>query len=421
MEFIYRQCKVKDLIAHVKTKENGHKEVTEMEVEGRKLEPTQRFWTSLQSRFSFSNNIFKYFDHKEVFDRISDVAPNDDLRYVIEKEGDRERLLAVTNPRNVAIQRDDLLGLLKKHGINTEDTDQVWPRLGGSIDPHGIRIGGVGGPMRNDDWQAQKPRIPELTYNEGIVRSVHTPRNSSDFKIAGDDFSNKFVMDTPIDGFGKPSIYLMLLRQICANGSIGYSSVFRSEIALGKGESAFDYALTRAIEGYNNEDGYNALRARFEAATKSWSSVAEINRLYKLLARLHHRKAFKVRSKYLTDEKSGSDGAALMEGSPIIKSFHAMVGDLQRTYGLANLDALSVKRQRTLPAGCRVYEMLNFVSETATHYAKPEGSTALQAFTGDMVASEYDLEGTLDKFGDWRELLISDESAVESLAIAQQK
>ena len=46
-----------------------------------------------------------------------------------------------------------------------------------------------------------------------------------------------------------------------------------------------------------------------------------------------------------------------------------MTGDLQRIYGMANLDALSVKRQRTLPAACKVYDLLNFASEVATHHA----------------------------------------------------
>lgn len=48
-----------------------------------------------------------------------------------------------------------------------------------------------------------------------------------------------------------------------------------------------------------------------------------------------------------------------------------MTGDTSRLYGLANLDALSAKRQRTLPVRCKVYELckvydlLNFAPATA--------------------------------------------------------
>src|SRR5690242_21369888 len=48
----------------------------------------------------------------------------------------------------------------------------------------------------------------------------------------------------------------------------------------------------------------------------------------------------------------------------------------------SNLDALSAKRQRTLPARCKVYDLLNFASEVATHHATPAGERGLQGFVG---------------------------------------
>ena len=44
------------------------------------------------------------------------------------------------------------------------------------------------------------------------------------------------------------------------------------------------------------------------------------------------------------------------DDTPVMYAFGKMTGDLTRVYGLANMDALSAKRQRTLPSACRVYD-----------------------------------------------------------------
>ncbi len=95
-------------------------------------------------------------------------------------------------------------------------------------------------------------------------------------------------MDTPIDGFGQPKIYLSLLRMICSNGAIGYSPTFRSEIPMGKDMA---YCIARALESYDNGDGFAALRQRFEAAQRSWASLFECHQLYKLLVRMVDQRA----------------------------------------------------------------------------------------------------------------------------------
>ena len=76
-------------------------------------------------------------------------------------------------------------------------------------------------------------------------------------------------------------------------------------------------------------------------------------------------------------------------------------------YGLANLDALSAKRQRVLPSRCRVYDLLNFASEVATHHSTPAGSQSLQAFVGTTVADEFDLEGTASKGSEFADLFVA--------------
>jgi hypothetical protein len=221
-------------------------------------------------------------------------------------------------------------------------------------------------------------------------------------------------MCTPIDGYGSPNLYLSLLRIACLNGMIGFSKVFRSSLALGKGADDVTPSLTRALDGFNNDEGYAAIRARIESAGKSWASVYESQQMYKLLVRLHSDRLLDVNDQrlakgttiadLLTTPKAGQTDDTI--GSPIIKAFHRMCGDPAESYGLANLDSLSAKRQRTLPVDCTMYDLINFTTEVASHYADPAGGRLLQAWVGSQISDEYDMEGTKDKFTDFADFLV---------------
>lgn len=369
MRIDYGIAKVNDLQCVLQERKDKRPEVSSVLVAGRPCTPTARFWTSLQARFGFSKNIFKYFSHDEVFNRISEVAPNDRVRYCIEEDGDQSSLLAVTSPAAALIQHDELMALLNRQGT------QEW------------------------------------SYDDGIVRSTHLGRNSNTFQIAGDDFARRFVCDTPIDGFGRPSVFLSLLRMICSNGMVAVAPAFRSEISLGKGESSGPYALERVLTGYSNEEGMVMLQQRIESAAKTWASVAETQRLYKQLARLHNGQAI-----------LGSDGAheVTNEHSAILRSYQALTGDLAEVYGLANLDSLAIKRQQTLPAPCKVYDLVNFASEIATHHAQAGGNRALQGYIGGLISTEYDLEGMGGEYGDFRDFFIKNDQTTETLASLHQ-
>jgi hypothetical protein len=370
--FQYGTTRIKDLSVNTAVDRNGKTQIKEVVLEGEPLEPTKRFWNSLHLRFGFTGNIFRYFSHAEVFNRISEVAANDQVRWCVERNADgRNRLLAVTSPTAALVEHDELVNLL-------------------------------------DKYDAQ-----EVGYSDGVVTSRHAPRMDSGFSVGGDGFQNRFIISTPIDGFGRPSVYLSLLRLICSNGAVGYSPAFRSELSVGRGNEGVAFALTRVLDSFNNEDGYAALRQRFESATKSWASVNEVSKLYKTLARLHSRKEVKTRTAIPV---AGGDGASEVESSPLFGSFHKMTGDLTRIYGLASMDTLSVKRQRTLPTACKVYDLLNFASEVATHHATEAGNRTMQAYIGDLISGEYDLEGTVDRFGDWRDFFIGNDATTSTMA-----
>jgi len=380
--FDYTFASVRDISVNSKADpKSGRRVASEVIVNDEPLQSTERFWTSLYARYGFNKSFFKYFRHDEVFHRIAEVESRDRMRLCIERDPGKgeNRLMAVSNPTKPIVRADDLMETLERYG----GTD--------------------------------------IRYCDGVVESSHMPRNGANtFEVSGDAFTNRFVMSTPIDGYGLPNIYLSLLRQICANGMVGYARTFRSTLALGRGDDDVNYSIVRALEGFGNDEGYAALRQRFEAATQSWASVHEANSLYKQLVKLLARRQI---GRFGSLAAEGTGIRRLLEksevtpsllnhedsvagGSPVITAFHRMTGDTSRIYGLANPDALSAKRQRTLPVKCTVYDLLNFVSEVATHHADDQGSRACQAWLGTLVSSEYDLEASVDTFDEFTDFFL---------------
>ena len=85
---------------------------------------------------------------------------------------------------------------------------------------------------------------------------------------------------------------------------------------------------------------------------------------------------------------------------------------MSELYGLANLDALSDKRKRILPSKARVYDLINFASEVATHHATAEGANRVQAYIGSLIADEFDLEGTATDAPDFDAFFLDESDAV---------
>jgi hypothetical protein len=365
--FDYVLSSISDVEVVTEPDNKGIQRVSHVLLDDEELEPSDRFWNSLMARYQFNRSIFNYFGYDEVFGRISEKEPNDQMRLCIERgetnAGEpRNRLLAVSNPKKPIVGFDDL-------------TDTL------------------------DRYQGR-----DITYSDGIVKSSHTPRaGASNFDVLGDSFKNQFMMATPIDGYGLPNIYLALLRLVCTNGMIAMTKAFRSQLSLGKGDDDVVPAIIRALDGFNHDEGFAALRQRIEAAGNSWASVYEQQSLYKSLVRLHSDKLIDLGgtsvpkgsniAKHLRKEEAGI--------SPVLTAFHRMTGDPTEHYGLANLDSLSAKRQRTLPVNCTMYDMINFATEVATHFAEPNGSLAMQSWVGESIKDEYDMEGTKDRFGDF--------------------
>lgn len=369
VSFDYRNLSLKDLgVRAIQTKTGKHV-VRGISLDGDEVNPSNRFWTSIFAKYGFNSQFFKYFDYGEVFERIASRNGTDKVRVCVEtrhipaKDGGttaRKTVLAATGVDRPLLKYEELSGLVKDFGGD------------------------------------------RLQYSDGILSSVHSPRiDGGDFQIGGDSFCNKFSLHSPIDGFGNPNLYLMLLRQVCGNGAIGFAKAFRSQVAVGKGESGV-FALSKALDGFNNEEGFAAIRQRFESAQLSWASVYETAQLYRTLVKAANTGGITGGRSILTDRFNVSAGLpTVTEELPILSAFHRLTGDTALTYGISNLDILTVKRQRTLPVKCTVYDALNFATEVATHHATPDAARSLQAWVGQLVSGEYDMEGTKEKFADF--------------------
>src|SRR5690554_844418 len=97
--FDYGQARIGDFrVVSERDPQNNRVVVRSVELHGETLEPTRRFWKSLFMRFGFSESVFRYFDHAEVFERVAAMAPSDQLRYCIERNpAGQAKLLSVSN------------------------------------------------------------------------------------------------------------------------------------------------------------------------------------------------------------------------------------------------------------------------------------------------------------------------------------
>lgn len=344
--------------------------------------PSRRFWTSLCCRFSswgVSPKLFKLYDHEEVLERIFVRVGEKDsrVRYAVETAPDGKRhLLGLSAPDKALLEYAPTWEMMQRYAV-----------------PVGEQSGG-------------ENRGNAVSYREGVLVAEHAPPFGDTFMIGDDKFAPRYITETPVDGFGEPLTYLSLMRQVCTNGAIGYAAAFRSRVALGKADTDALVTYGRMLDAFNNEEGYSALRQRWTSACDSWASIRECEKAYLTMARIADQKGLQD-SEY---KGTVADAAyrrqiARRVGEPvdirekINRAYLQITGDICDLYQLTSVDTLSEKKQAQLSSRCTVYDLLNFVTEVSTHWTKPGDSGVyarqlLQAFVGELISNEYDLEGT---------------------------
>ena len=294
---------------------------------------TNRFINSFGTLFGVSNSTYNLFSYDEIVSRLIIIGKADRVRIALQKNKDGSHTaLSVIKPTKGYVESFDLWEMLAKMDVNMDD----------------------------------------LTYKDGVVRSVHSPSylGKSNIEIGGESIARKFCVDVPIDGYGSPSSYLMMFREVCSNGAIAEGPVFRSTVNLGDTQGESIPSLRKYIESFNNEEGFHILKSRLESAHSTTASINEFIKLSK----------------------------ALPDNNFIKTTLENLAGrDIVENYGLVNLDQLSYKKKHLLPCKCSVMDLINVASEVATHKTDL-GNKKVSTFIGAILSSEFDLEGA--DFGD---------------------
>lgn len=311
---------------------------------------SSRFWTSLAAKAGFSSNIFSLFDHEEVFSRIKDRGKlSSTVRIVEQKQNGRRKLLSVSDPKKSFCRFEDMKDLLK-------DRD-------GS----------------------------DIQYADGILRSSHSTPNDHILDVADEEYRPRIHVEIPIDGYGNVNTYLGLLRVVCTNGSVAMSKAFKTQLKQQKNDNSMEDALHRMFDSYSNDEGMDALIQRMTAARHSALSVNEALTFYKDLIPM--LSVFQDNAERTKESMNAAD--------TIRQRFGLLIGDLHSKYGQSNLESMSARQRKSLPADCRVYDMFQFITELTSHVftrGKEEDTMKakkLHGLVGSMISKEYDFEQML--------------------------
>lgn len=331
-QFCEFQCEVGEIEVEWRDCNNSNgsiiRDITHIKYGGNKFNVSDRFLYSLSSRFGFSSSIFNIFTPTEVFERLQMVSPRVDMR-VVTFGG---KCLAVSNPSKSYVDYDILASMLR----------------------------------------SRAHKIQEFQFHDGIVRTIH--RMDETWDVNGDTFTQMFTLHTPIDGYGLPSIDLALQREASGAYLVASNKVFRSEIQLGDHNAKPEIPLGRAIDTFNNEEGFQSIRQRLESAQRSWASLNEVNTLYKTFNRAADQ----------------SSGWWLKVHENLVK----MSGRIDQTFGIATMESISTKKARLLPVQCTIADLINFAMEVASSRRFDVISKPIYAWVGNVLSNEYDLEST---------------------------
>lgn len=377
-QFRYETKRISDL-SLVKTKDGEF-----IEVDGRRFVKTARFMDSLCSRFGFGPSIFNYFDHKEVFDRISAKKKE-------KKLDDRVRLCMMMTPPQ------ELKAMYAKQ--KREGKSGYTPELLGVSNPDKVMVDGG---RLMEVYNEHTPNL--IGYANGAMTTVHEPRRPVEFDIGGDAYRTAIYLEMPVDGYGKPTLYLGMMRLTTKSILVAYGKSFETGIILGKGDAAI-YTVKRVLGSYSNEDGFIAVKDRLKSAQGSWASVWECFQLAKLIAGFENMDFQDSYARRVANQQLGEGMEFLADSLPtnllrneMIKKLYQVSGDLRAIYGVAQIDAIDIKRMRMLPAKCTVYDLIAFSTEAATYQLKPVSATQLQSFCGRLISETFDLEDSCKEF-----------------------
>ena len=211
-------------------------------------------------------------------------------------------------------------------------------------------------------------RLQEVEYGNGVLSALldlddpwEVPNDST--------YHVRVRCRVPVDGVGMPDMSLATWRQVCSNGAVAETSLFRTKMEI-KDNSGEHFR--RLLTSFSNPSGVEMLQSKMCTAAGTKASVGEVV----LLEGLIRRSVANTRNQMLLRERLYE-----LAENPCVR------------YGVTDLSNIGMKKRALLPVGCSVADLLNFASELGTHHSellKPEST--LQTFAGTVLSKGFDLE-----------------------------
>lgn len=287
---------------------------------------SDRFYKTLAGELGIPYGVFGFFTPLEVMERAAAKVPDLQLRVTVDTEGRQA------------------LGLTQNKGLP-------------------MPINYIENVLHNDK------RLTGVEYSDGVLSAMLDLDDPWD--VPNDSTYGMHVRcRVPVDGVGMPDMSLATWRQVCSNGAVAETSLFRTKMEI-KDNSGEHFR--RLLASFSNPSGVEMLQERMCNAAETKASVGEVV----LLEGLIRRSVANARNQMLLRERLND-----VADNPCVR------------YGVTDLANIGQKKRPLLPVGCSVADLLNFASELGTHHSDLlKSDSTLQSFSGTLLSKGFDLEG----------------------------
>jgi len=287
---------------------------------------SDRFYKTLAGELGIPYGVFGFFTPLEVMERAAAKVPDLQLRVTVDTEGRQA------------------LGLTQNKGLP-------------------MPINYIENVLHNDK------RLTDVEYSDGVLSAMLDLDDPWD--VPNDStYGMRVRCRVPVDGVGMPDMSLATWRQVCSNGAVAETSLFRTKMEI-KDNSGEHFR--RLLASFSNPSGVEMLQERMCNAAETKASVGEVV----LLEGLIRRSVANARNQMLLRERLND-----VADNPCVR------------YGVTDLANIGQKKRPLLPVGCSVADLLNFASELGTHHSEQlKSDSTLQSFSGTLLSKGFDLEG----------------------------
>ena len=309
----------------VKSLDSDSSKINGLVLDGATYKLSDRFYKTLAAELGIPYGVFGFFTPHEVMTRAAEKLPDLPLRVTVDTA------------------QGQALGLTQNKGL-----------------PMPVRF--IENVLHEDR------RLQEVEYGNGVLSALldlddpwEVPNDST--------YHVRVRCRVPVDGVGMPDMSLATWRQVCSNGAVAETSLFRTKMEI-KDNSGEHFR--RLLTSFSNPSGVEMLQSKMCTAAGTKASVGEVV----LLEGLIRRSVANTRNQMLLRERLYE-----LAENPCVR------------YGVTDLSNIGMKKRALLPVGCSVADLLNFASELATHHSellKPEST--LQTFAGTVLSKGFDLE-----------------------------